>query len=171
MSSGGSWSMANVAGRDLVSVVPRNPDGRHREGTAHVGGRLFRRIRRPVRGAARGEPATADYGFCGRNRRLSVALEMPGLVAGGGAGDGEYSAGRDRRGAGAVAHAMAHVRSAARGAVLAMAARVDSGDQPVGRALGRLHHTDRHRQSQRHHDDLALHSPDAVRRREVSTRR
>ena len=52
-----------------------------------------------------------------------------------------------------------------RRALLAMAARVDSGHQPVGRALGRLHHADRHRQSQRHHDDLALHPPDAVRGR------
>ncbi len=37
-------------------------------------------------------------------------------------------------------------------------------DQLVSRALGRLHHADRRRQPQRHHDDLALHPPDAARR-------
>ncbi len=57
------------------------------------------------------------------------------------------------------------------GAVVAVATGLAPGHEPVGRPLGRLHHADRHRLPQRHHDDFALHPPDEVTRARSSTRR
>jgi hypothetical protein len=55
--------------------------------------------------------------------------------------------------------------SARRGVLVGNPGNLDRSNRSFGGPLGRLHHADRDRQPQRHHDDLALHSPDEVRRR------
>ena len=45
--------------------------------------------------------------------------------------------------------------------LVGVTASLGAGVDLVGSPLGRLHHAGRHRQPQRHHDDLALHPPDA----------
>ena len=156
-------------GRDLAAWSRTSGAAvRSRTVAADAARRLLRRVRRPVRGPAAGQPAAAGPGR--RSRSLGVFLLLCKCL-------GSWRA---------ALQVLVNIPLAAIGsvvalllvnwpgpeafqarAVVAVAAGLGGGDDALGGPLGRVHHADRHRQPQRHHDDLALHPPDEARGRAV----